>query len=115
MGAESYSSKLNLSYLNLPLNANWHFGKTRKWNLNFGVSSTFLLIADIDGRNVKNDIKSFNFGLYFGIGYKIKITENIRVLIDQQNVIGLIPILKSGYPNWLNGAGGYNIGWVFLF
>jgi len=115
MGAESFGSDLNLSYLNIPLNANWHFGKTRKWNLNFGVSSGFLMSADIDGRNVKSDYNSFQFGLYFGVGYKIKITENIRILLDVQTLLGFTQILKSSYPVWWNIGGGYNIGWVFLF
>jgi len=115
MGAESYGSKLNLSYLNIPIAANWHFGKTRKWNLNFGLSSGLLLSGDVDGRDVKNDYRSFQFGLNYGIGYKIRITENIRILIDHKGVIGLTPILKSNSPIWLNVSSGYNLGWVFLF
>lgn len=34
-----YEDKLN--YMSIPLNANWHFGSTRKWNLNFGLSPSF--------------------------------------------------------------------------
>ena len=43
-----YEDKLN--YLVIPINANWHFGSTRKWNLNFGLSPSFL----IDAKYVEN-------------------------------------------------------------
>lgn len=115
IGAESFGSDLNLSYINIPINANWHFGRTRKWNLNFGVSSGFLMSANIDGRNVQADYKSFHLGLYYGIGYKIKITEKVRILIDLQTLAGLTPILESNRLLWLNTVSGFNIGWVFLF
>lgn len=38
-----FEDKLN--YISIPVNANWHFGSTRKWNLNFGLSPSFLTNA----------------------------------------------------------------------
>lgn len=32
MGGQTFDSKYELDYLNIPINANWHFGSTRKWN-----------------------------------------------------------------------------------
>ncbi|APY06977.1 hypothetical protein BWZ20_01100 [Winogradskyella sp. J14-2] len=73
MGASIPGSDLTLNYINIPINANWHFGSTRKWNLNFGVTPGFLTKADLDGDDVKDDYNSFQLGISYGIGYKIEV------------------------------------------
>ena len=41
MGSKTNTSSIKaedkFNYLSVPFNANWHFGSTRKWNLNFGL------------------------------------------------------------------------------
>lgn len=102
-----------LEYLTIPVNANWHFGSTRKWNLNFGPSFSFLMSAKSNGENVKSLAESFQLGLSYGIGYKIEINEKIGILIDFQGVSGLTEVIKDSEITIKNGYSVFNIGGVF--
>jgi hypothetical protein len=112
MGAEDFSGELKLNYISIPVNANWHFGSTRKWFLNFGASASFLTKAEFSGEDVKEDIDSFQLGVSYGIGYKLEITERFSILIESQNLFGLSNILKEGDLTWTNAGGSINIGGV---
>jgi hypothetical protein len=106
-----------LNYLSIPLNANWHFGSTRKWNLNFGFSPSFLLNAEIDAAGntmeiTSNDIKSFQLGLTLGIGYKIEVNEKFGILLDYQAFSGLTNSNKASSNNIRNSGGSFNVGGV---
>lgn len=112
---DSYEDKLN--YVTIPINANWHFGSTRKWNLNFGLSPSFLSSAkvDINGstENLPDDIiESFQLGLTFGIGYKIEVTERFGILIDAQFFSGLTNINKASSAKITNSGNSFNVGGV---
>lgn len=101
-------------YLSIPINANWHFGSTRNWNLNFGFSPSFLLNAEVNDIEIpKNSIESFQLGLTFGIGYKIEITKKFGILIDFQGFAGLTNINKATAENISNSGSSLNIGGVF--
>jgi len=116
MGGAVPGSELQLDYLNVPINANWHFGSTRKWNLNFGVSPGFLVTADIDGEDVKEFYKSFQLAITYGIGYKIEISDRFSILIDGQGVFGVTNILEEVDDfTRLNAGSSINVGGVFTF
>ncbi|AOW08761.1 porin family protein [Flavobacterium gilvum] len=107
-----YEDKLH--YLSIPINANWHFGSTRKWNLNFGLSPSFLLDAKVNNTEMpKNSIESFQLGLTFGIGYKIEITQKFGILVDFQGFAGMTNINKSTPKQIANSGSSFNIGGVF--
>jgi hypothetical protein len=111
---KSYEDQLN--YLNVPINANWHFGSTRKWNLNFGLSPSFLTKANVivGGKSSSfgdEVIKSFQLGLTYGIGYKIEITKKFGILLDAQWFNGLTNISNTGV-NFTNSGSSYNVGGV---
>lgn len=113
---ESFEDKLN--YVTIPINANWHFGSTRKWNLNFGLSPSFLSSAKVKvngyTENLPDDIvESFQLGLTFGIGYKIEVTERFGILIDAQLFSGLTNINKASSEKILNSGNSFNVGGVF--
>lgn len=72
--------KERINYLTLPVNANWHFGSTRRWNLNFGPSIGYLLSADGNGRDLKDKFNKTQIGFNTGIGYKMEITNQISVM-----------------------------------
>ena len=124
MGGEYYMNGLGgiwedkLNYLSIPLNANWHFGSTRKWNLNFGLSPSFLLNAEVNdaaGNSIKitnNEIKSFQLGLTFGIGYKIEVTKKFGILLDYQVFSGLTNINNASSSNITNIGDSFNVGGV---
>lgn len=121
MGGEYSVSKYNfedkLSYISIPVNANWHFGSTRKWNLNFGFSPSFLTSAKFVDNGIeknipKESIKSFQLGASYGIGYKIEVTKKFGILLDAQFFSGLTEIGNVSEKSFKNAGGGYNIGAV---
>ena len=114
-GGSYYEDKLN--YMSIPVNANWHFGSTRKWNLNFGLSPSFLTKATAveDGISYDDEgnyFKSFQLGFSFGIGYKIEITKKFGILIDTQWFNGLTKINKTTYQRIQNSGYSFNLGGV---
>jgi hypothetical protein len=116
MGAESPFIELKLDYLNIPLNANWHFGSTRKWNLNFGLSPGFLVRAEAEDRDLKEMFTTFQLAFSFGIGYKLEITQRFSILIDYQRVLGLTNILTdTDLSSTRNTADSINLGGVLVF
>lgn len=116
-GNTTVSFEDKLHYLSIPINANWHFGSTRKWNLNFGLSPSFLTSATIvtNGKESKiptSDIESFQLGFTYGIGYKIEINKKFGILIDTQFFNGLTNINKSSETQITNAGYSFNLGGV---
>jgi hypothetical protein len=114
-GFDKYEDKLN--YLSIPINANWHFGSTRKWNLNFGLSPSFLTNATtkyngISQKIPSTDIESFQLGFTYGIGYKIEITKQFGLLIDAQFFDGLTNINNASDARITNSGFSFNLGGV---
>ncbi len=112
MGGQTYDSKYELDYVNIPINANWYFGSTRKWNLNFGMLTGFKISdsnrQDILGIKIKENQTAINLG----IGYKIKINNHIGILLDYQFLSGITNIDKDEIYNLKNKGGNLNIGLV---
>ncbi|WP_420580909.1 porin family protein [Reichenbachiella sp.] len=115
LGAKDSFEELKINYINIPINANWHFGKTRRWNLNFGLTPGFLIGANLDSQDVKESFESMQLGITYGIGYKIGVSENFSFLIDWQGLVGITKILKTDDPSWYNAAGSFNLGGVISF
>jgi hypothetical protein len=116
MGSKGLGSELILNYLNIPINANWHFGSTRKWNLNFGFTPGFLLNANADGDDIKEQFESFQLGISYGIGYKLELSENFSLLFDAQGLVGITNIINLnglGTLDRFNVGSSLNIGAVF--
>ncbi|ESU26531.1 hypothetical protein FLJC2902T_25020 [Flavobacterium limnosediminis JC2902] len=108
-----YNIEEKLTYLTIPVNANWHFGSTRKWNLNFGPSLGFLMSAKANDEDIKSMVNSFQLGLNYGIGYKIEIKENIGILIDYQGMSGLTELNNDGGDIKIKNAySSFNLGCV---
>lgn len=124
--------KEKLGYLTIPINANWHFGSTRKWYLNFGPSIGFLLSAkaEIKGSefssfdpvfygggqdiNIKDLVNPIQLGLNYGIGYKIFVNEKFSLSIDYQGMAGLSEVAKDGFYTLKNSYSSINIGGVII-
>lgn len=130
MGSKISSNyKEKLSYLTIPINANWHFGSTRKWYLNFGPSIGFITSAKAEFKQMNtfdpaeigfntgaNDIKdlvnTFQLGLNYGIGYKIFINDKFSLSIDYQGMTGLSEVPKESDFTLKNVYSSFNIGGV---
>ncbi|MES2807837.1 MAG: porin family protein [Bacteroidota bacterium] len=110
----------NTNYITVPLVANWHFGKTRGWYLNFGPYVGFLLNATATEAklDVKEGTKSTDGGLALGIGYKFNLNDKTRFYIEFDGQGGVANIIKDGYvaPNSANvrhSRSSFNIGFNF--
>ena len=105
--------KDELQYLTIPVNANWHFGSTRKWNLNFGPSIGFLTSANTNGIDIRELVNSTQIGFNYGIGYKIEVSNKISILIDYQAMTGLTDVAKDSDFKIKNIYSSFNAGCVF--
>jgi opacity protein-like surface antigen len=105
--------KDELQYLTIPVNANWHFGSSRKWNLNFGPSIGFLTSANTNGIDVRELVNSTQISFNYGIGYKIEVSNKISILIDYQAMTGLTDVAKDGDYKFKNVYSSFNAGCVF--
>ena len=106
----------SLSYLTIPVMANWHFGSTRKWYLNFGLYAGFLLSgeADTNGMDVSDAIQSVDIGLAFGIGYKFPIAENTFLFVEFDGQGGFTDVFENNLGDKvINGRSSFNIGVLF--
>jgi len=114
--AGSNTTNFHMNYLTVPLMANWHFGKTRNWYLNFGPYAGFLLnvketALDTD---IKQYFKSTDFGLAFGIGVKLPVSETAKINIEYDGQSGLSDIIKNNSGSSIrNIRGAFNVGLVF--
>ena len=110
------SADFKLNYLTIPVMANWHFGSTRKWYLNFGGYAGFLLNAKETafGNDVKEGLNTTDFGLAFGIGYKFPITEKIKIYIEYQEQFGLVDAFENNTGDAItNRRSSFNVGALF--
>ena len=104
----SRTSTEKLNFIQIPFNANWHFGSQRNWNLNFGPVVSYLQSAYFDNRKIDtNGIRDTQVGLGFGIGYKFKISEQISLGIEHQEYISFLSnIAQNQYTPFIGNVGG---------
>ena len=112
MGGQTFDSKYELDYLNIPINANWHFGSTRKWNLNFGLLTGFK-ISNADDQNIFGiKSKGNQTAINWGIGYKFEVNNQIGILLDYQFLAGTTNIDRDKIYSLKNKGGNLNVGVV---
>ena len=111
-----------LNYITLPIMANWHFGSNRNWYLNFGPYVGFLVNAEDSelGLDLKDEFKSTDFGFAFGIGYKFKINDKIKLYIEFDGQSGFSDIFEENSGDLIrtistirNVRSSFNIGALF--
>jgi hypothetical protein len=105
--------KEELKYLTIPVNANWHFGSTRKWNLNFGPTFGILTAANSNGVDFKSELNGFQYGIQVGIGYKLQLSNKFSILLDYQSMSGLSKVSKDSQNQLKNSYGSLDLGAVF--
>ena len=113
MGSQSPGYIEELKYISVPVNANWHFGSTRKWNLNFGPTLGLLTSATENGVDIKSQANGFQYGLQVGIGYKLQLTDRFSILLDYQSMSGLSKVSKDSQNQIKNSYGSFDLGAVF--
>jgi opacity protein-like surface antigen len=109
-----------LNYIAIPANAAYHFGSRRNWYLNFGFSALILASANgelQDGTEIDLDdvIKSTDFGLNLGIGYKFNLDERTQLFGEFQTYNGFVDIIDvpEVEQELRNVGASINIGIIF--
>jgi len=102
-----------LNYLTVPLNADWHFGRNRRWNLNFGLNAGIFLSGSSAGVSIEDGINSLDLGIQLGIGHKIPVGDNyIQISLD--GVGGLLEVFESSdAPTTRNNRSALAVGFIF--
>ncbi|MGN8069508.1 porin family protein [Mucilaginibacter sp. 22184] len=106
-----------LNYITLPVMANWHFGKKRNWYLNFGPYAGYL--AGAKASDISLDVKDYfhnvDFGIAAGIGTKIRLSNNVKLLLEYNEQAGLTDIFKTNPGSIVRiGRGSFNVGFNFI-
>lgn len=116
VGNNFTTTDIKLTYLTLPVMANWHFGSTRKWYLHFGLYAGFLLNAEAkaNGMDVSDAIESVDIGLAAGIGYKFPIAEKANMFIEYDGQGGFTDVFANNTGDAVrNSRSSFNIGVLF--
>jgi hypothetical protein len=109
-------TNFQLDYFTVPVLANWHFGRTKNWYLNFGPYIGFLLNAKETAGNedVKDFFNTTDAGLDLGIGVKFPVSEKARFYIELDGQAGIADIGKGGSGSSVrNSTSAINIGFTF--
>lgn len=90
---------VSLNYLNLPLMGKYYL--TKGFSLEAGPQIGFLLSAKREDINVKDNFKAVDFGVNFGLGYKLNNGLNFGVrynlgLSNINNIQGSSSTLRNG-------------------
>lgn len=104
---------LAYNYLNIPINANWHFGSYKNWNLNFGITPGLLTKARYQGENIRSSSRETHLAISYGLGYKFEVANNFSFLIDGQGLFGLTNATKDSNNSRYNIGHSINIGGVY--
>lgn len=106
-------NEITLDYLFIPVYANWHFGNSRNWYLNFGPYVDILLDAQNEGVDFEDQIESFDFGLGLGLGHKFRISDNASVFVEYQGAGGFLEVFENGADRF-NLRSALNAGIIFI-
>ncbi|MGY3214928.1 porin family protein [Mucilaginibacter sp. HD30] len=106
----------SLNYLTVPVMANWHFGKTRNWYLDFGPYAGFLLDAKTSkySGSIKEAFNSVDGGLALGIGVKLPISEKTKFYIEYDGQGGVADLFKNNSGSTIHSTrSSFNVGLNF--
>jgi len=113
----SFPADYSLNYITVPVMANWHFGRKRNWYLNFGPYIGFLANATESSADtdVKEGFCSTDFGLSYGIGVKIPVSNKMKLSLEFDGQEGFSDVFKVNQNSAVrNYRGSFNVGLLFL-
>jgi len=111
-----FTTDFELTYLTIPVMANWHFGSRKNWYLNVGPYIGFLLNAEDSefGLDISEAFNNTDVGLAVGIGYKFMVSDKIKLFAEfdgQSGFIGVFDEVEG--ENVRNGRASFNVGILF--
>jgi hypothetical protein len=86
---------VRLEYLTIPMNIKYYMDSQKRFFVNGGLFAGIFLASSskADGRDTYDDesglFKAFDFGLNFGLGTKIKVTEKHNMNLELRHNLGL--------------------------
>lgn len=108
---------LKLGYIDIPILFKVKFpleGKNWSPNLYAGPYFAFLLSADVEGFDVKDDMKSTDLGLVVGAGFDFMLSEGTRALnLDFRYSIGFTKLDDAGDSEAFNNGFQFLLGYGF--
>ena len=114
-GTQIDNVNFHLNYITIPVMANWHFGRTRNWYLNFGPYVGVLMNAreSYTNKDIKDDFNSTDFGLAVGIGVKFPISKSVKMFIEADGQGGITDIFKNNPDESVqNSRSSINVGFL---
>lgn len=109
-----------VNYITIPITADWHFGETKNWNLNFGPyigiltsGKTTLNGSDLD---IKHYFNPTDVGLALGAAYKFAISDNSNLFFEYDTQIGaanVVKVVSSNNTSYSLIRGSLNVGLCF--
>jgi len=112
----SFSTDYKLDYITIPVMANWHFGRTRNWYLNFGPYVGILINAKLTASadDAKALFNTVDGGLAAGIGIKFPVAPHTKLFIEINGQGGASDIVKNNTDAALrNSVSQINVGLNF--
>jgi opacity protein-like surface antigen len=113
----NFVTNYDLTYLTVPVMANWHFGNYHDWYINFGPYIGFLMDAEDTrfGYDIKDSFNETDFGVALGLGVKIPISNYVKINLEYDMQAGLTDALVEDYgENISNFRHSFNVGLNFL-
>lgn len=112
---QNYITDYNLNYIVIPITANWHFGNSKNWYMDFGPYVGVLTSTKIEANdsNIKDAFSTADFGILFNIGYKIQVSNTTKIFIELGEQVGFANIFEEPNRYALNFGGTINIGALF--
>ena len=103
------------TYITIPVMANWHFGRTKNWYLNFGPYAGFLTSAKEtdDNIDVKSAFNTVDAGLALGIGVKIPTEKRQFFFVEFDGQSGVTNIFKDSGQSVQNLRESIDVGFSF--
>ncbi len=103
---------LKFDYIFVPLYANWHFGQDRNWYVNFGPYLDFLVLAEKEDIDFKDNIEAFDLGFGAGVGRKFDVSDKLSIFVEYQGALGFLEAFENG-NKLFNSRSAVNAGVAF--
>lgn len=114
---DDYVTNYDLTYLTVPVMANWHFGNHNDWYISFGPYIGFLMDAEDTrfGYDIKDSFNETDFGAALELGVKIPVSNYVKINLEYDMQAGFTDALVEDYGQDIsNFRHSFNIGLNFL-
>jgi opacity protein-like surface antigen len=114
-GTEIDGVDYHLNYVTIPIMANWHFGRTRNWFIDFGPYLGFLASSNETSHSadVSPLFNSTDVGISLGIGVKIPVSNKAKLFFEYEGQGGFTNVFTQSDGTYQNIRSSLNFGVIF--